>query len=151
HGNDVMREVRAIGVARAPPVPARGLVENEATEYIASGLEMQRALMYERINERVDAMLEQGLLKAQRTLLAVGYGKAEPIKSLGYKQMRAFVEERAGREESIEEWKRDTRRYAKRQGTWFRHQLDVEWINAVREDGAKREASEIAREIAGKF
>lgn len=151
HPNDVMRVVRAIEVALAPPVAAPEPEENHAPEYSAFGLEMPRELLYERINARVDAMLEQGFLQELSTLIAAGYGEAAPLKSLGYKQMRAFLEGRANRDEAIEEWKRDTRRYAKRQGTWFRHQLDVEWIDAVREDGIKREASEIAREIAGKF
>ena len=85
------------------------------------------------------------------TLLAAGYGEAAPLQSLGYKQMRAALENSAPLEEALEIWKRQTRRYAKRQITWFRHQLDVQWIKAENFEGEIRGAKEIARDIATRF
>src|SRR5690606_8345750 len=96
-------------------------------------------------------MLEQGFLRELSTLLAAGYGETAALKSLGYKQMRAHLENAAPLADCVEDWKRETRRYAKRQGTWFRHQLAVRWVEIVDARGQKRAANEIARQIAAEF
>ena len=154
HPNDVMRVVRAIEVAEFEKTQPDEIESEEKTptpEYSAFGLEWPRELLYERIDARVDAMLEQGFLRELSTLLAAGYGETTALQSLGYRQMRAALENPAELEDGLEEWKRQTRRYAKRQGTWFRHQLDVNWIRAVDENGEVRSAAEIARQIAEEF
>jgi tRNA dimethylallyltransferase len=153
HPNDIMRVVRAIEVAefQQENPPAK---EDAASgrEYSAFALEWPRELLYERINARVDAMLQGGFIEELQSLLRAGFGESPALKSLGYKQMRAALANEILLDDALEIWKRETRRYAKRQGTWFRHQLkDVRWIAAIDGNGAARDAKLIAREIAGKF
>lgn len=154
HPNDMMRVVRAIEVATFYQQNDRVEIAAPAApwEYSAFALEWPRELLYERINTRVDAMLERGFLKELQALLHAGFSETPALKSLGYKQMRAALQNEISLQEALEIWKRETRRYAKRQGTWFRHQLkNVHWIAATTEKGAPRDAAEVAREIAGQF
>lgn len=154
HPNDVMRVSRAIEVAVAAantPAPANENERGQVYEYSAFALEMPREVLYERINARVEAMQQGGFADEVKHLLACGYGETAALQSLGYKQMRAMLENPARRHEQVEEWKRETRRYAKRQGTWFRHQLDVQWMGAVDGENSIRSATELAEEIAGSF
>lgn len=154
HPNDVMRVVRAIEVALYEAAQPENMPVAEAQvgpEYKAFALEWPREQLYERIDQRVDLMLEQGFLQELKGLLAAGYGETIALQSLGYRQMRAALENPAVWDEAVEDWKRQTRRYAKRQGTWFRHQLEVTWIAAVDEKGEKRNAAEVAGEIVAAF
>lgn len=156
HPNDVMRVVRAFEVAQyeATRIPEDVAIEAETStgpEYAAFGLEWPREQLYARIDARVDAMLEQGFLQELESLLKVGYGNTIGLQSLGYRQMRAVLENPELLEQGLEEWKRQTRRYAKRQGTWFRHQLNVSWIAAVNGEGEERSVAEIAGEIVAAF
>lgn len=92
------------------------------------GLCPERRTLYKRIDERVDRMMEEGFLQEVSTLLAAGYGPELPsMKALGYRHMIAILARRASLESAVELWKRDTRRYAKRQITWFRNQEEVLW------------------------
>lgn len=155
HPNDTMRVVRAIEVA-AFRNENENSIETAASspgwEYSAFALQWPREMLYERINTRVDAMIECGFLEELKSLLRAGFSESPALKSLGYKQMREFLENKIALEDALEIWKRETRRYAKRQGTWFRHQLkDVRWIAAVDESGAARDSREIAQEIAAEF
>lgn len=156
HPNDVMRVTRAIEVAqfRLQNTVDESLLSSETNsplDYSAFALELSREKLYSRVDARVDAMLEEGFLDELKTLLAAGYGEATPLQSLGYKQMREVLLDPSQLENCVEIWKRQTRRYAKRQLTWFRHQLDVQWIKAEKEDGDMRSAQEIAQEIANEF
>ena len=83
-------------------------------------LEPPREQLYERINARVEAMFARGLVEETRELLALGYADAAPMRSVGYVQARAVVEGRMTREQAVEDTAQQTRRYAKRQLTWFR-------------------------------
>ena len=166
HPNDVMRVVRAIEVAqfRLDNSVTNSLQSNNCDdengsdnsvetppEYSAFALEMSREKLYARVDARVDAMLAQGFLGELSTLLAAGYGETAPLQSLGYKQMREALIDSSKLEEGVEVWKRQTRRYAKRQLTWFRHQLDVNWIETENANGELRGAREVAGEIADGF
>ena len=88
-----------------------------------------REKLYERINRRVDLMLDCGLLKeAQSTLvLPLGTGAAQAI---GHKELHSFLRDEKTFEEAVEDLKRETRRYAKRQLTWFRRNEQINWIYA---------------------
>lgn len=154
HPNDLQRVIRAIEVAEYSKEeggdnPQDSKVLAPEWEYAAFGLEMPREVLYARINMRVDAMLEAGFREEVLHLIAAGYEKSTPLEGLGYKQMRACLENPSSCEEAIEDWKRKTRRYAKRQGTWFRHQLKVHWLNALAQSGARRSTAELAQEIEG--
>lgn len=83
-------------------------------------LEPPREQLYATINARTEALFAQGLVEETRELLARGYADAAPMRSVGYVQARAVVEGRMSREEALQDTAQQTRRYAKRQLTWFR-------------------------------
>ena len=122
------RVIRAIEVALGEKVL---LPELPPISYRAYALEWPREVLYQRINARVDQMLEMGFMDELR-FLAEKYGRDAPaLDGIGYKEMVPVLDDPALEPQQIEIWKRATRRYAKRQMTWFRHQLDVEWLDAV--------------------
>lgn len=89
-----------------------------------------RELLYDRINDRIDLMIEEGLVKEVTNLLKKGYHrKMTSMEGLGYKEIIAYLEDEITLDEAIYLLKRDTRRFAKRQLTWFRREEDVIWLN----------------------
>ena len=99
--------------------------------YVVFALDWDREKLYERINKRVDIMLEQGLVKEVEDLLQK-YGDDMPtaMQGLGYKEVKQFFDGELTEEEMIEKIKQETRRYAKRQLTWFRKNKETIWIDA---------------------
>lgn len=95
-----------------------------------------RALLYERINERVEEMAADGLVEEARRLLEAGYGPDSPgMRTVGYVEAVAFIQGKMNREEMIAAIAQATRRYAKRQMTWFRNQLREEDLIGEEEMG----------------
>jgi len=132
HPRDRQRVIRALEIALTASTPqSTPSPEAAPPEYVAFALDVPRALLYERLNRRVDAMLEAGFMEELRAL-ATEYSPAAPaLRSLGYKQMQPALSQSALFAEAVELWKRDTRRYAKRQMTWFRHQLPAHRLDAT--------------------
>ncbi|MCP4692757.1 MAG: tRNA (adenosine(37)-N6)-dimethylallyltransferase MiaA [Desulfobacterales bacterium] len=92
------------------------------------GLAMDRPALYERIDRRVDAMLASGLQDEVRLLLRMGYAETlKSMQSIGYRHMAECIQGRTPWEEAIRTLKRDTRRYAKRQMTWFKADPEIKW------------------------
>jgi tRNA dimethylallyltransferase len=91
------------------------------------GLRRPREELHRRIEERVEAMLALGWLEEVKGLLSRYPHHLKPFQALGYRHLIAFLQGRWGWEETIELLKRDTRRYAKRQVTWFRGDPEVRW------------------------
>ena len=92
------------------------------------GLRMDREALYARINARVDAMVQAGLKEEVRSLLAAGYSaELKSMQSLGYRHIATYIEGRLEWEETVRTMKRDHRRYAKRQLTWFRADPEITW------------------------
>jgi tRNA dimethylallyltransferase len=93
------------------------------------GIDVPREILYQRINERVDGMVKQGLLEEIKSLLKQKYSWELPSMSgIGYRQFRDHLEGNIGLDEAIELLKRDTRRYAKRQLTWFKRDDRIKWV-----------------------
>jgi len=93
------------------------------------GLNMDRQLLYTRINQRVDQMIEEGLVDEVKNLLDKGYSKdLTAMRGIGYKEFYPYFEEKEELNTCIDTLKQNTRRYAKRQLTWLRHQADPVWI-----------------------
>ena len=90
----------------------------------------ERSLLYERIDRRVDRMMETGLVDEVKRLRARGVPKdAISMQGLGYKELYAYLDGAYPLEEAVRIIKRDTRHFAKRQLTWFRRERDVVWID----------------------
>lgn len=133
-GNDSSRIVRALSVFEATGKPFSAHHAEHAfleTRYdvLKIVLFSSREVLYDRINRRVDLMVEEGLLDEVRALLAQGYhGRLKSMGSIGYRHMVAHLEEGVPWEETIRLLKRDTRRFAKRQLTWFRGDSQMIWL-----------------------
>ena len=99
--------------------------------YVVFALNWDREVLYDRINKRVDIMLEQGLLEEVKTLIEK-YGDNMPtaMQGLGYKEVKQYFDKELTEIEMVEKIKQETRRYAKRQLTWFRKNKDTIWLDA---------------------
>lgn len=94
---------------------------------------MSRAHLYERINLRVDQMINEGLVREVQSLKEKGYTRdMVSMQGLGYKEMLDYLDNKCSLEEAVEIIKRDTRHFAKRQITWFKRESDVTWIDKKR-------------------
>ncbi len=125
HPNDVQKTLRALEVCLSGKTMsehwAGGREALEGFEVQRVILEPPRAELYRRIEERLERMFDTGLIEETERILAMGYSaESKPFASLGYKQALEVVRGALTREEAIEEAKRETRHYAKRQATWFR-------------------------------
>ncbi|MDP2161532.1 MAG: tRNA (adenosine(37)-N6)-dimethylallyltransferase MiaA [Flavobacterium sp.] len=94
---------------------------------IIIGLEAEREIMYDRINRRVDLMIEDGLLEETKTLFP--NKQLNALQTVGYRELFDYFEEKTSLEFAIEEIKKNTRRFAKRQLTWFKRTENVEWFD----------------------
>lgn len=109
-------------------------------------LNVKRELLYERINERVDVMMKEGLLDEVRGLMEEGCGRElVSMQGIGYKEFFAYFDGRRSLGETVEQIKLDTRHFAKRQITWFRREKDVIWMDKGDYDGEDALLAEILR------
>jgi tRNA dimethylallyltransferase len=134
HVNDRFRIIRALETYQSTgrPISTHQQRHRFARPRFAAfkiGLTMPRADLYARIDQRVDQMVAEGLLEEVRGLLGRGYGpELKSMQSIGYRHMVDYLHNRVDWDETLRLLKRDTRRYAKRQFTWFRADPDIEWI-----------------------
>lgn len=105
--------------------------EEPPYEYLVYAIGMDREKLYDRINQRVDIMLEQGLIEEVQALLKKYQQFPTAMQGLGYKEVASYLLGNITKEEMIEMLKQETRRYAKRQLTWFRKNKDIKWINGL--------------------
>jgi tRNA dimethylallyltransferase len=135
HPNDLFRTLRALEVFDSTGMPIsffrdQHRFQDRPYRTLKIGLEADRKMLYQRIEQRVDQMIERGLLQEVVGLMDMGYGpELKPMQSLGYKQIIQFVSNEMEWEDAIRLMKRDTRRYAKRQWTWFKADPEVLWRN----------------------
>lgn len=105
-------------------------MENQDYNLVMIGLNMDRARLYDRINRRVDIMINSGLIDEVKGLLEMGYNKnLVSMQGIGYKEIIMYLEEEISLDESIELIKQKSRNYAKRQLTWFRRDERIKWMN----------------------
>ncbi|MDE2322154.1 MAG: tRNA (adenosine(37)-N6)-dimethylallyltransferase MiaA [candidate division NC10 bacterium] len=136
HPNDLIRVVRALEVAAVSGRPISTLRTEARRNHrpipgpvLQFGLERNRRELYQRIEVRVEAMMEQGLLREVRNLLDRGYcSTLRPLRAIGYRHMIGHLKGQISLDDAVASLKRDTRRYAKRQLTWFRHEDGIEWL-----------------------
>lgn len=100
-------------------------------DYVLFGINMDREKLYDRINRRVDMMLEAGLVDEVKALTIKYNNLPTAMQGLGYKEVVEYLDGKISREEMIEKIKMETRRYAKRQLTWFRKYKNLKWIDGL--------------------
>ncbi|WP_425463251.1 tRNA (adenosine(37)-N6)-dimethylallyltransferase MiaA [Macrococcus equipercicus] len=93
------------------------------------GLTMPREVLYDRINRRVDMMMAQGLPDEVARLMAAGYSDARSMTAIGYKELMPYIRNDLSQQEAVEQLKQNSRRFAKRQLTWFRNQMSLDWYD----------------------
>ena len=139
HLNDSRRVIRALEVYRLTGVPfsQQPQIQTESRfQYRVATLTMDRALLYQRVEKRIDIMFADGLADEVRGLLASGVpADAQAMKAIGYKEVVPYVRGEASFEETDYLLKLNTRHYAKRQLTWMRREENVLWVNPM-DDGA---------------
>ena len=96
-------------------------------------INMDREKLYDRINKRVDIMIENGLIEEVQSLLNKYSNFPTAMQGLGYKEVVEYLERKTTKEQMIEKIKQETRRYAKRQLTWFRKNKEIIWLNGLDE------------------
>ncbi len=136
HPRDKVRVIRALEVYDLTGVPLSQHQEEHAfssARYraLVLGLRREREALYRRIDGRVDAMLAQGFEAEVQALLDRGYGRdLKAMGAIGYAHLAAALAGETTREEAVHRLKRDTRRYAKRQLTWFTREPGLSWVDA---------------------
>ena len=132
---DHVRIIRALEVMA---LTGRSIVDRQTEhgfhekryDYLKIGLSIDRTDLYERIDRRTHAMMQSGLVDETQRLLEQGYDEdLRPMQSLGYKHVASHLKGNIGLDEAVALTARDTRRYAKRQGTWFRAEPDISWFS----------------------
>lgn len=135
HENNVKRVIRALEFYEKTGTPISAHNEEERKKespyaFCYFVLNDDRAKLYDKINRRIDRMLETGLAEEVKALKAKGYHrKMVSMQGLGYKEILAWLDGDISYEEAVYILKRDTRHFAKRQLTWFRRERDVIWVN----------------------
>jgi tRNA dimethylallyltransferase len=134
HPNDLVRIIRALEVYRltGKPISQQRSSHAFSGDYYCAlklGLTVERRELYERIDRRVERMIADGLLDEVRTLLDRGFSpQLKAMRSIGYRQICAHLSGEYPLEEAVRLIKRDTRRYAKRQMTWFNGDKEIYWV-----------------------
>lgn len=137
--NDRQRTMRALEVFFSSGKPFSAYHEEKHSsidcDFIKICINMDRKELYERINRRVEMMLEEGLVAEVESLLAAGYQKDSPgLRTIGYKEIISYLDGECTLEEAASQIQQNSRRYAKRQLTWFRSMPDLTWFEAGRPD-----------------
>ncbi|WP_416825778.1 tRNA (adenosine(37)-N6)-dimethylallyltransferase MiaA [Ectobacillus polymachus] len=151
HPNNVRRVIRALEIHHTSGEKMSEVLEGQENDIVYDaaiiGLTMERSKLYDRINERVDIMMKQGLLDEVRSLYNAGIRNCQSIQAIGYKELYQYFEGAISLDEAVQMLKTNSRRYAKRQLTWFRNKMDVAWFDVTDQTKTK----EILKYVEGKL
>ncbi|MGK7378367.1 tRNA (adenosine(37)-N6)-dimethylallyltransferase MiaA [Planococcus sp. 1R117A] len=132
HPNNTRRVIRAIEIIKSGHEKTdRKLALSPMYNEVIIGLDMQRDILYDRINQRVDDMVARGLLDEVRLLQERGIRDVQSIQAIGYREIYAYLDGKLEWAEAISLLKQNSRKYAKRQFTYFRNKLPIFWIDAL--------------------
>ena len=137
HPNDIQRVVRALEVydLTGEPISKYQKGQEDAADFqpVFVGLTRERSELYSRIEYRVDEMFKDGLLEEVESLKKQGFdGSLNALKTVGYKEVFAYLNNELVFTEMVDTIKKNTRRYAKRQLTWFRKDSRIQWLDIDR-------------------
>ncbi|WML46503.1 tRNA (adenosine(37)-N6)-dimethylallyltransferase MiaA [Neobacillus sp. PS3-40] len=155
HPNNVRRVIRALEIVHCT---GRTMSDTQKTQkpdllYQTAlvGLTMDREMLYQRINARVRLMMDEGLLSEVEQLYQSGLRDCQSIQAIGYKEIYDFLNGMVTLDTAIENLKQNSRRYAKRQLTWFRNKMDVQWFDMMDTSDFSKKITEISRFVEGKL
>ncbi len=156
HPNDRKRIIRALEIYHLTGQPMSRFQEKEKVSpyhLLMIGLSMERDLLYQRINQRVDQMIEEGLVDEVKRLLTEGYDPSlTSMQGLGYKELVPYIKgEDPSLEHAVELIKKRTRNFAKRQLSWFRRMEEIHWFDLSQRENWQEVVENIRRLMAGKF
>ncbi|MCR4401711.1 MAG: tRNA (adenosine(37)-N6)-dimethylallyltransferase MiaA [Firmicutes bacterium] len=158
HPNDARRIIRALEVHAVTGRPISemwrkgGAGRMRVDRLVMVGLVREREALYERIDRRCDAMIRDGLVDETRALLDRGYERALTAgQALGYKEIVDHLRGMCSLSDAVEAMKRNTRRYAKRQLTWFRADPRVEWVDLGSFSSVREAATCVLALVKGKL
>lgn len=159
HPNNVKKVIRAIEVAESTGGSVKDFADSfkNTNDYncVMIGLKMDRDILYDRIEKRVDEMVDSGLFREVEHLRAMGLTeKHTSMKGIGYKEILAYLNGECDSNDAVCRIKQNTRNYAKRQMTWFRRYRDIRWFDVGNDLDFERCAGDIVchiTQITGKI
>lgn len=155
HPNNVRRVIRALEIFHCTGQTMTEYLLNQEQillyDVVIVGLTMEREHLYSRINKRVDMMMEQGLLNEVTGLYKEGLRDCQSIQAIGYKELYEYLDGSISLDDAANQLKQNSRRYAKRQLTWFRNKMNVEWFDMTQPVDMDKRFNEIFTYIAGKL
>ncbi|MGB6408723.1 MAG: tRNA (adenosine(37)-N6)-dimethylallyltransferase MiaA [Planococcus donghaensis] len=132
HPNNTRRVLRAIEILKSDQQKEdRNLALSPMYNEVIIGLDIPRSVLYESINQRVDTMLERGLVEEVEALRQRGIRDVQSIQAIGYKEIYSYLDGHWSLELAVEKLKQNSRKYAKRQFTYFKNKLPIFWIDAL--------------------
>lgn len=136
HPNNTRRVIRAIEIAEHSSTQRSAEAQNKGNKpmyrHLIIGLDINRELLYERINMRVDQMVDQGLVDEANRLWTNQIRDVQAVQAIGYKELFRFFNGDTSLDVAIVELKQNSRRYAKRQFTYFRNKMNIHWVDPTR-------------------
>ena len=149
HPNDAYRIIRALEVRELTGKTITAFQQKHGFKdhrfkVLKIGLHIDRGVLYDRINHRADTMIDSGFLNEVKGLLEMGYSDdLKSMQAIGYRHLIDFIKGKCSWDETMRTLKRDTRRYAKRQLTWFKADPEIVW----REPGQLREIRQLIKKF----
>lgn len=155
HPNNIRRVIRALEIHQCTGQTMSDQLKKQEFELkydtAIIGLIMDREKLYSRINDRVEMMLENGLEEEARRFFDDGLKNCQSTQAIGYKELFGYFEGTCTLEEAVDALKQNSRRYAKRQLTWFRNKMDVDWFDMTDQENLPKKIEEITAFVAGKL
>lgn len=152
HPNNRKRVIRALEVIELTGKPFSSYQQKQKEPVyhaIFIGLSMDRKKLYARINARVDKMIENGLIEEAYRLYQMNLRGTQAAQAIGYKELFYYFDGKLSKDEAVELLKRNSRRFAKRQYTWFKNQMDIKWFDVT--ENRNKKIEEIFQYVAGKL
>ena len=155
HPNNVRRVIRALEIYHLTGKTMQEYQSHQQPDLLYNtaivGLTMDRDQLYERINLRVNMMMDEGLLPEVKALYQQGLRECQSIQAIGYKEIYEYLDGKVTLNEAVENLKQNSRRYAKRQLTWFRNKMKVEWFDMSNVNNFSKKIAEISQYVEGKL
>ena len=155
HPNNVRRVIRALEIYHLTGKTMKDIQSTQQRDLLFNtalvGLTMERENLYSRINTRVDLMMNEGLLAEVKNLYQQGLRDCQSIQAIGYKEIYDYLDDRVTLDEAVENLKQNSRRYAKRQLTWFRNKMEVQWFDMTDVNNFSKKIAEISHYVEGKL